>query len=112
MTNARIAGSQGFATAQNLKRNGIGVDLAPVLDVGRGGFITERTFGSTPLQVANRGSAFARGLASGGVIATGKHFPGLGYAESNTDNAPTIVRATVPSCSPTCSRTDERSPKA
>jgi len=64
------------------------------LDVGRGGFITERTFGSTPLQVANRGSAFARGLTSGGVIATGKHFPGLGYAETNTDNAPTIIRAT------------------
>lgn len=94
MTNARIAEEQGLATAQNLKRNGIGVDLAPVLDVGRGGFITERTFGSTPLQVANRGSAFARGLSSGGVIATGKHFPGLGYAETNTDNAPTIIRAT------------------
>jgi beta-N-acetylhexosaminidase len=94
MTNARTAGSQGLATARNLKRNGIGADLAPVLDVGRGGFITERTFGSTPLQVANRGSAFARGLSSGGVIATGKHFPGLGYAETNTDNAPTIVRAT------------------
>ena len=94
MTNARIAAEQGLATAQNLKRNGIGVDLAPVLDVGRGGFITKRTFGSTPLQVANRGSAFARGLSSGGVIATGKHFPGLGYAETNTDSAPTIVRAT------------------
>jgi beta-N-acetylhexosaminidase len=48
------------------------------------------------LQVANRGSAFARGLSSGGVIATGKHFPGLGYAETNTDNAPTIIRATRP----------------
>jgi beta-N-acetylhexosaminidase len=36
MTNARIAGAEGLATAQNLKRNGIGVDLAPVLDVGRG----------------------------------------------------------------------------
>ena len=54
MTNARIATQQGLATAQNLKRNGVGVDLAPVLDVGRGGFITERMFGSTPLQVANR----------------------------------------------------------
>jgi beta-N-acetylhexosaminidase len=95
MTNARIAGAEGLATAQNLKRNGITVDLAPVLDVGRGGFITERTFGSTPLQVTNRGSAFARGLSAGGAIATGKHFPGLGYAESNTDNAP-IVRATRP----------------
>ncbi len=66
-------------TAQNLKRHGIDVDLAPVLDVGRGGFITERTFGSTPEQVANRGVAFAAGLSSGGVVATGKHFPGLGY---------------------------------
>ena len=28
------------------------------------------------------------------MIATGKHFPGLGYAETNTDNAPTIIRAT------------------
>lgn len=94
MTNARIAEAQGLATARNLKSSGIDVDLAPVLDVGRGGFITERTFGSTPEQVANRGVAFARGLSSGGVIATGKHFPGLGYARSNTDNEPTTVHAT------------------
>jgi beta-N-acetylhexosaminidase len=94
MTNARIAEAQGLATARNLKRYGIDVDLAPVLDVGRGGFITDRTFGSTPEQVGNRGVAFAQGLSSGGVIATGKHFPGLGYARSNTDNEPTTVRAT------------------
>jgi beta-N-acetylhexosaminidase len=96
MTNARIAEAQGLATARNLKRQGIDVDLAPVLDVGRGGFITDRTFGTTPEQVANRGVAFAQGLSSGGVIATGKHFPGLGYAGSNTDNEPTTVRATGP----------------
>jgi beta-N-acetylhexosaminidase len=96
MTNARIAEAQGLATARNLKRYGINVDLAPVLDVGRGGFITDRTFGSTPEQVANRGVAFALGLSSGGVIATGKHFPGLGYARTNTDNEPTTIRATGP----------------
>jgi beta-N-acetylhexosaminidase len=94
MTNARIAEPQGLATAQNLKRYGIDADLAPVLDVGRGGFITERTFGSTPEQVANRAVSFARGLSAGGVIATGKHFPGLGYARTNTDNEPTKIRAT------------------
>jgi beta-N-acetylhexosaminidase len=94
MTNARIAQAQGLATARNLKRYGIDVDLAPVLDVGRGGFITDRTFGSTPEQVANRGVAFARGLSSRGVVATGKHFPGLGYASTNTDNDPTTIRAT------------------
>jgi beta-N-acetylhexosaminidase len=54
-----------------------------------------RTFGGTPLQVATRGGAFARGLAAGGVLATGKHFPGLGYAASSTDDAPTIVRASL-----------------
>jgi beta-N-acetylhexosaminidase len=96
MTNAKLAEPQGVATARNLKKYGIGVYLAPVLDVGRGGFITDRTFGSTPEQVANRAVAFARGLSSGGVIATGKHFPGLGYAKTNTDNESTIVRATAP----------------
>jgi beta-N-acetylhexosaminidase len=96
MRTAAIARAEGLATALNLRRYAINVDLAPVLDVGRGGFITVRTFGRTPLQVATRGTAFARGLAAGGVLATGKHFPGLGYAGSNTDNAATVVRASLP----------------
>ena len=48
MTNARIAEAQGRATARNLKSYGIDVDLAPVLDVGRGGFITERASARRP----------------------------------------------------------------
>jgi beta-N-acetylhexosaminidase len=96
MTSDTIARAEGIATALNLRRYGINVDLAPVLDIGHGGFVTIRTFGRTPLQVATRGGAFAGGLAAGGVVATGKHFPGLGYAGSNTDNAPTIVRASIP----------------
>ena len=95
MTNATIAKTQGLATARNLKSYGINVDLAPVLDVGRGRFITERTFASTPKLVSVRGLAFARGLSHGGVVATGKHFPGLGYAKSNTDRTSTIIRATA-----------------
>jgi beta-N-acetylhexosaminidase len=89
-----IAEAQGLATARNLGRAGVNLDLAPVLDVGRGGFITPRTFGSTPAQVAARGPAFALGLAKGGVAASAKHFPGLGYATLNTDDSPTTVRAT------------------
>ena len=81
---------QGRLTAANLRGVGIGVDLAPVLDVGRpGGVIaaTERSFGSNPRQVATTAVPFARGLEAGGVVATAKHFPGLGAATENTDFA-------------------------
>jgi beta-N-acetylhexosaminidase len=81
---------QGRLTAANLRQVGVGVDLAPVLDVGRpGGVIaaTERSFGSNPRQVATSAVPFARGLEAGGVVATAKHFPGLGAATENTDFA-------------------------
>jgi beta-N-acetylhexosaminidase len=94
MRSATIAEAQGFATARNLRRLGINLDLAPVLDVGRGGFITPRTFGSTPAQVAVRGPAFALGLARGRVTASAKHFPGLGYATLDTDASAATVGAT------------------
>jgi beta-N-acetylhexosaminidase len=93
MGSAAIAEAQGEATAANLARAGVDLDLAPVLDVGRGGFITPRTFGATPAAVAARGPAFAAGLARGHVLATAKHFPGLGYASLNTDK--TVARVTA-----------------
>ncbi|MGD9736177.1 MAG: glycoside hydrolase family 3 N-terminal domain-containing protein [Solirubrobacterales bacterium] len=81
---------QGRLTAVNLRDVGVGVDLAPVLDVARpGGVIaeTERAFGTNPRQVATSAVPFARGLEAGGVVATAKHFPGLGAATENTDFA-------------------------
>jgi len=94
MRSATIAEAQGSATARSLRQVGVNLDLAPVLDVGRGGFITPRTFGSTPAQVAARGPALALGLARGGVAASAKHFPGLGYATLSTDTSAESVRAT------------------
>ncbi|MBS1879995.1 MAG: glycoside hydrolase family 3 protein [Actinobacteria bacterium] len=81
---------QGRLTAASLRGVGVGVDLAPVLDVGRpGGVIaeTERSFGTTAARVAATAVPFARGLEAGGVVATAKHFPGLGAAKENTDFA-------------------------
>jgi beta-N-acetylhexosaminidase len=95
MTTVAIATAQGRQTARNLRGYGIDADLAPVLDVGHGGFIANRTFGNLPGNVAARAVAFARGLALGGVVATGKHFPGLGYARTNTDTARTVIRASA-----------------
>lgn len=81
---------QGARTALNLRAAGIGVDLAPVLDVARpGGTIaaTDRGFGATAAAVAATAVPFAEGLQAGGVAATGKHFPGFGSARLNTDDA-------------------------
>jgi beta-N-acetylhexosaminidase len=95
MRSPTVAEQQGLATARNLTANGVNTDLAPVLDVGRGGFITSRSFGSTPAAVAARGPAFAVGLAHGHVVATAKHFPGLGYASLSTDSSVAKVTASA-----------------
>jgi beta-N-acetylhexosaminidase len=87
---AAFSGEQGFRAAANLSNVGINVDLAPVLDVARpAGTIaaTDRGFGSTASLVAATAVPFAATLQAGGVAATGKHFPGLGLARLNTDEA-------------------------
>ncbi len=77
----------------DLRRAGVNVDFAPVLDVvpaqlgsanqpiGR----YDRQFGSTPAVVSAHGVAVLRGLQSAGVMPTAKHFPGLGRVIGNTD---------------------------
>jgi beta-N-acetylhexosaminidase len=88
---------QGEATGSYLRGLGINVDLAPVLDVAHENTaqtIRSRTFGSDPAVVTRIGVAFAQGLQDGGVVATAKHFPGLGFATVNTDDRPTDIAAT------------------
>lgn len=87
---------EGEKTARYLARVGVNVDLAPVLDVpdSSASFLGARTFGRDPGLVARAGAAFAVGLQRGGVAATGKHFPGLGTARANTDQARVVVRST------------------
>ncbi|HEV2061601.1 MAG TPA: glycoside hydrolase family 3 N-terminal domain-containing protein, partial [Solirubrobacteraceae bacterium] len=50
-----------------------------------------RAFATTPLAVARRACAFAKGLLEQDVAPALKHFPGLGYARVNTDEAPATV---------------------
>jgi beta-N-acetylhexosaminidase len=89
--------NQGEATGSYLRGLGVNVDLAPVLDVAHqntAATIKSRTFGSDPAVVTRIGVAFAQGLQDGGVVATAKHFPGLGFATVNTDDRPTDIAAT------------------
>lgn len=70
-----------LTTAQEMRLVGLNMDLAPVLDVGRGPLedhLRGRTFGEDPHRVALLGGIVIRTLQKGGVMAVAKHFPGLG----------------------------------
>jgi beta-N-acetylhexosaminidase len=80
---AGLVERQARAMAQELRAVGLNVDFAPMLDLHlhpESPVTKGRSFGSDPAKVARLGSAFARGLAEGGVLACAKHFPGHGDA--------------------------------
>jgi beta-N-acetylhexosaminidase len=89
-TSARGIGSKaaayasGRATGAALRRAGVQVDLAPVLDLPDG------PLGSRQFRSPFYGVAFARGLAAGGAGACAKHFPGLGTLAVSTDKRPYV----------------------
>jgi beta-N-acetylhexosaminidase len=84
--------AQGAATGRLLRGLGIDVDLAPVADVAHpGSFIGSRAFATAPGTTASRACAFAKGLLGQDVAPALKHFPGLGYAKVNTDEAPATI---------------------
>jgi beta-N-acetylhexosaminidase len=79
--------------ARQLGRAGVNVNLAPVADVPEGpapvmGF---RAFIGTASGIAARTRASIEGMRAGGIAATAKHFPGLGRAQVNTDDASATV---------------------
>jgi len=78
------ARAAGRATAAALRRAGVRVDLAPVLDGADG------PLGSRHFRRGRLGLAFADGLLRGGVAACVKHFPGLGTAPVSTDAQPHV----------------------
>lgn len=93
MTPAQVQAEAATVGAQ-MRRLGVGVDLAPVLDVdgGAGPSATnpdgQRSFSADPATTTTYGIAFARGLQQSGVLPVVKHFPGLGGSNANTDFAP------------------------
>ena len=91
-----VARNEGRATGSALRAAGVNVDLAPVadLDIGPEHVMRSRSFGSRPKRVARLATSFALGLQDRRVVATLKHFPGLGGADRNSDYGPAYVRRT------------------
>jgi beta-N-acetylhexosaminidase len=82
---ARDAGEQ-------LRAVGVNVNLAPVADVPvAGGAMGGRAFAGGAAEIAASTRASIGGMRDTRVAATAKHFPGLGAAAVNTDDASVTV---------------------
>src|SRR5437899_745537 len=90
-----FAHHQGRLEARELRRLGVDLNLAPVLDV-----LTERyspnigirSYGKDPAIVARYGAARIRGMRREGLSACAKHFPGKGHAPLDAYRADRLPR--------------------
>jgi beta-N-acetylhexosaminidase len=81
--------------ALELRRAGIHINLAPVLDVvseESPNFMQERSLGSDPTSVADLGKLWIQALQEKGVSATAKHYPGLGLAQADPHHFAPVIR--------------------
>ncbi len=85
------------AIGAELVAHGIGLDLAPVVDVNSSAdnpVIGVRSFGADPAEVGRHAAAWVAGLQSTGVLACAKHFPGHG--DTAVDSHHGLPRVGVP----------------
>lgn len=86
-------------SARALSDAGVNLDLAPVADTPCRADLHDnppvadlrRSYGTDPAAAARSVAAVVRGLASSGLGATVKHFPGLGCVNLNTDTDAHVV---------------------
>jgi len=81
-----LAQACGWVMATEVLAVGLDFSFAPVLDLdhGRSAVIGARAFESDPLQATVLAGAFIEGMQTAGMAATGKHFPGHGWAEADS----------------------------
>ena len=84
----------GRQIGEHCKRLGVHFNFAPVVDINtnpKNPIIGNRSFGEDRDNVANKASAFMKGMQSAGVLGTAKHFPGHGDTDQDSHKTlPTI----------------------
>lgn len=76
----------GWLMATEVQAVGLDLSFAPVLDLDhqRSAVVGSRAFEGDPERAALLAGAFIRGMHAAGMAATGKHFPGHGWAEADS----------------------------
>lgn len=79
---ASMAGRFGTLTSELLRMLGFNMNFAPMLDLevhpDADNALKGRYFGSTTAEIMRFAGSYLEGLQQGGIVACGKHFPGLG----------------------------------
>ncbi|NTS40846.1 serine hydrolase [Flavisolibacter sp. BT320] len=81
LPNEKLVYQMGIAIGEQMKRIGVHVNYAPVVDINNNPanpVIGYRSFGEDKFKVANLGVAYAKGMQDAGIMACAKHFPGHG----------------------------------
>jgi beta-N-acetylhexosaminidase len=81
LTNDSIIYQMGVAVGRQMKRIGVHVNFAPVVDINNNPnnpVIGYRSFGEDKFKVARFGVAYMKGMQDAGIMACAKHFPGHG----------------------------------
>lgn len=76
----------GWVMATEVLAVGLDFSFAPVLDLDhqRSAVVGSRAFEGDPQRATELAGAFIKGMQSAGMAATGKHFPGHGWAEADS----------------------------
>lgn len=94
MKNDTLVYQMGKEIGRELRRLGVQMNLAPVVDVNsnpKNPVIGFRSFGMDKRNVARKGIAYMKGLQASGVIATAKHFPGHGDTSKDSHKTLPVV---------------------
>lgn len=82
----RLAEACGWVMATEVAAVGLDFSFAPVLDLDhqRSTVVGSRAFEADPARAIELIAAFVSGMRAAGMAATGKHFPGHGWAEADS----------------------------
>jgi beta-glucosidase-like glycosyl hydrolase/CubicO group peptidase (beta-lactamase class C family) len=84
----------GEEIANHLKRIGVHINFAPVVDINvnpNNPVINTRSFGEDRVAVADKSKAYMDALQNNNIIAVAKHFPGHGDTETDSHHALPLV---------------------
>ncbi len=85
----------GKEIARQFKRLGMHFNFAPVVDVNNNAqnpVINFRSFGEDKYNVAQKGIAYMKGMQSGHVLSSAKHFPGHGDTDTDSHYALPVIK--------------------
>ena len=98
LSDTSIVYKMGVAVGEQMKRIGVHVNYAPVVDINNNPnnpVIGYRSFGEDKYKVAALGVAYMKGMQDAGIMACAKHFPGHGDTEVDSHLDLPVINKTM-----------------